>query len=71
MVKSAQEAAGIAPEVLAKYEPVIGSRGLRCSAWATGPRFAPFTTGNYSRSPTALGQDTITADSLHAGPSSG
>jgi hypothetical protein len=42
MVKSAQEAAGVAPEVLAKYEPVIGSRGLRCSAWGTGPRFAPY-----------------------------
>lgn len=32
---------------------VIGSRGRRCSAWVIGRRFAPFTTGNYSRSPTA------------------
>jgi hypothetical protein len=55
MVKSAQEAAGIAPEELAKYEPVIGSRGRRCSAWGPGRRFTAFTTGNYSRSPTAMG----------------
>jgi hypothetical protein len=34
---------------------VIGSRGRLCSAWVTGRRFAPFTTGNYSRSPTAMG----------------